>query len=555
MKKIAGLFLTGILVIGQAQAQNFKSPDIMIDSKLDYNWSSVLFTKFRQLLENFKMTDPFVGRFPENKLMNESKIGDLLPVTSRELINDLGNAVGLEFIKGETKVWIEGLAYDVKGFQTNVKANNVLADGIVIGTDFVASEVNMAADKITFSLTIPGRNNSPVFSVQVIHPFIRAKEENLINFFAKIKVQDQKDHYKLSILDANFDKMADHMVSRPQDIDLNYEKIIIPKVSVKVGNKTINFSQEKIENYLRQNHEGLKGILLAQVADTLRSNTSHAALKVLEQYKLNKEYWIATAALQTQFEIESFNSSPNGDNIQINMPGDFCTKEKFKQMKDRCIQSKITQTAPSRITKKFHTDSIKIMKTMMEEGNGNLVASISEDYLNKLLVTTYDAGYWKTALDEAGVDLGPNKVILRMDKRGDSGTLIMDVIYKPSNMERLMVGSRIIRIPLVLDVSVRIEKHDNDPVVIIRLNEVDTSYETLINGLPKDNIISTVKDVPRFKSKVASAISAKLSSLRNKDILELRFPEFKGLGLDKVEFISDGTGRMHAIMRLEDLVP
>jgi hypothetical protein len=130
----------------------------------------------------------------------------------------------------------------------------------------------------------------------------------------------------------------------------------------------------------------------------------------------------------------------------------------------------------------------------------------------------------------------------------------MDVVYKPTKMEKFLTGSKVIRFPLVLDVSLRIEKNEDEPIVIIRLKDVDTSNETIINGKPDLNMISTVKDVPRFKGKVANAIREKVSVLRNKDIIELRYPEFKGLGLDKVDFLSDGLGRMNAIMRLEDLI-
>ena len=101
--------------------------------------------------------------------------------------------------------------------------------------------------------------------------------------------------------------------------------------------------------------------------------------------------------------------------------------------------------------------------------------------------------------------------------------------------------------------AVRIEKHDNEPVVIIRLNDVDTTDDTLINGRPDEGIVSTVKNA-RFKGKIAKAIRTRLSTLRAKDIIELRYPEFQGIGLDKVDFLSDGNGRMNAIMRLEDLI-
>jgi hypothetical protein len=143
---------------------------------------------------------------------------------------------------------------------------------------------------------------------------------------------------------------------------------------------------------------------------------------------------------------------------------------------------------------------------------------------------------------------------MRLDTRGDSGTLMMDVIYRPTTVERIMTGSREVRFPLVLSVALRIENHDDEPVVIIRLNGVDVSDKTLIYGRPEEKIISTVKDIPRFKKAVAKAIREKVMVLSGKDIIELRYPELKGLGLDKVDFLSDGLGRMNAIMRLEDLM-
>jgi hypothetical protein len=552
MKLKSILFFT--LLSTTVFAEPFKSPDIIIDSKLDYDWSGVLISKFRMLLKNYDMKDPFVGKIKEPILVNEASVGEYLPAESRHLMQDFGNAVGLHMLRAETKVWMHGFSYDVRGFKTNLKASEAQQDGLVIGTDFSASDVRLAADKISLTLVIPGRTGSPVFQVDVVKPVIQASQEKMINFFTKIKIQDNQDYFKLQIQKANFDQMANGLLNQPQDVVLDYETIVIPQVSLKVGNKTIEFSPQKIQRLIRDNHEAIKGLLLAQVASTLKSNTTEAAFRVLEQFKLNKEYWLDSEKIISQFSIAKFASADTGENIEINMPGDFCTAQTFDQHKKQCVDKKVTKMASSRISKKLHSESVSEMKDMMNRGEANFVASISEDYLNKLLVTTYDAGLWKAALDEAGVALGPNKIALRLDKRGESGTLMMDVVYQPTKMERLFTGSKEIRFPLVLDVAIRVEKHDNEPVLIIRLNDVDTSDETLINGRPKDGIISTVKDVPRFKTKVANSIREKVQGLRKKDIIELRYPEFKNLGLDKVEFLSDGNGRMNAIMKLEDLI-
>lgn len=553
MKKLATIILATAITCGTAGAETFKSPDILVDSKLDYDWSSVLVSKFRLLLKNYKMTDPFAGRFPEPILLNEAVIGKYLPSESKNLIRDFGNAVGLSILKAETKVWMHGFAYDIQGFKTDLKATEAKETDLIVGTDFSASEVNLSAQKVSLSLVIPGKTSSPIFTVEVIRPVIKASEERIINFFAKIKIRNDKDSFKFQIQSANFDQMSNGLLANPKSIDLSYDKIVIPEVSLRIGNKVIKFSKEKIEKIIRDNHEAIKGILLAQVATLLKNNTAEAAFKVLEQYKLNKEYWLNSSIIKSQIMIDGFSSSNAGEHIGIDMPGDFCTNQKFAELQKNCTTNKVTQTAKTRLTNKLHKESVLVMKDLMDSGDANIVASISEDYLNKLLVTTYDAGLWKEALSEAGVDLGPNKVILRLDKRGDSGTLIMDVIYKPTKIEKLLTGSKEIRFPLVLDVAVRIEKQENGPLIIVRLNDVDTTDETLINGRHEDSIVSSIKNA-RFRGKIVKVIRKRLSSLIGKDIVELYYPELQGIGLDKVDFLSDGNGRMNATMRLEDLI-
>jgi hypothetical protein len=279
-----------------------------------------------------------------------------------------------------------------------------------------------------------------------------------------------------------------------------------------------------------------------------------AALKVVEQYKIKKDYWMAAPILQGKFSLGKFSTSEDGDNIQVSLPADFCTLDKFAKLKESCTENKVTQTASTRLDNKALKDSINAMNDLMVNEDASLVASVSEDYVNKLLATAYDAGLLTQTLAEAGVALGPNKIFLRMDKKGATGTLIMDVIYKPTKVERVLIGSREVRFPLVLELALSIEKQDENPVIIVKSVDVDISDETIIQGRPQQNIQSTVKDIPRFQGKVAKAIREKIVVLRGKQLIELKYPELKGLSLDKVDFMSDGNGRMNAIIRIQDIL-
>lgn len=552
--KITFLALSFVFTYVNLAAATFLAPDIIVDSKLDYDWSEVLVSKFRKLSANYNMNDPFAGNFPGQILIVDSQLGDMLSEESKELAQSFGDTIGLSFINTNTKLSLENFSYEVKGFKTDLKAGKKLADGIILGTEFNASEVTLHADKLSLNVTIPGKNGAPVFRVDIIKPEIYASNEKLINFFTKIKIEDNKDYFKLNLIDANFDQMANELLNDENCISFSYERITLPKVSLVVGTKVINFSNSKIESVIKQNHDGIKGYLLAQAADFLKKNTITAALKVIERYKLNKEFWLASSVLQSQFKLGSFDTNRSGHNLQINLPGDFCTNQKYDQLKKNCTNSKDTKTHPTRLNSTLHSNSLGVMKSYMDAGEANIVASVSEDYVNKLLVTTYDAGLWKDTLDEAGVELGPGKVVMRLDKRGDSGTLVMDVEYKPSTLERIFMGTELVRFPLVLDVSLRIEKHQEEPVVIIRLNGVDTSDETLMKGRVDLGMLSNIGDIPRFKGKILKTIRKKLAGVQNKDVIELRYPEFQGLGLEKVEFLSDGQGRMNALMKLEEVI-
>ncbi len=557
MIKLTGLMLMSLLVALPGRAAHFESPDILVDSKLDYNWSGLLINKLRLLMSNHGVQDPFKARFNETIIITEANLGEYLPSDALPLINDLGNVIGLRLTNAQTKVEMQGFNYEVKDFRTNLKSAQELSDGLVIATDFSASEISLNADKLSFSLVIPnanGKGTSPIIQIDIIKPRIQGREDRLINLFTKIKIQDQKDFYQLQLQNANFHEMATSLLKYPDDIELDYERIIIPEVEIKIGSKSIEFSSEKIEKLLRKKHSAIKGILLAQAANVLKTQTAKSTTSVFGKIKLGKEYWLSSDLIKSQMEISRFKNTMGENHIEVQIPGDFCTTKNFERLKEKCLDNKVTKTSETRLNQKLHLASMATMKNLMDRGDANLVASISEDYLNKLLVTTYDAGLWKSALDEAGVELGPNRVTMRMDRKGDSGTLLMDVIYRPSRLESFTLGAKEIRFPLVLDISLRIEKHDDEPVAIVRLNDVDLSDETLIKGKPEFNIVSSVGSIPRFKGKVVDTIRAKLSSLTNKDIIELRYPEFRDLGLEKVDFLSDGNGRMNAMLSLEDLM-
>ena len=550
---IAGLVLLSASTF--AKPQVYATPDIVVVSKLDADWSQILVAKIRKILSNFEVLDPFKYSYDGDLVIGPTEAKTLLPASSKKLLTDLGNVLGLDFFKAQAQASMHGFSYEVKGFKTDMKASENIGSDLVIKTNLSASEVYVEAGKITLSVQIRTQNGGhlPVISIDIIKPVIEAKNDNLVNLIAKLRVQNGPASYSFKIEELNLDQMVAGLSLKNGDVKIDYQKIVVPKVSIKIGDKKIDFSQEKIQKFLRNNHEGIKGILLAQLAKILRKGTADAVQSVVKNYQMPKKYWLNIPIIKTMLNFTKITNFPVSNTLQINLDGDFCTDEAFLIYKDICVDKHFTKVSSTRLTEAHYKESLVHLNEVVQREDVDLVASVSEDYLNKLLATTIDAGLWTEALKEAGIELGPNKVSLRLDKKGDTGTFILDGIYRPSRMQRLALGASVIRFPLALSVGFRIEEQNNDePVIIVRVIAPDTSDETLVNGLPQYGFESSIGKVPRFKGKVLATIRDSVKDFMNRDIVVLPVPQLNGLNLDKAEFHSDGNGRMHGFLSLED---
>jgi hypothetical protein len=551
MKKILLLSLT--LLTLTASAKPFQSPDIVVVTKLDKDWSSFLVSKVRRLLRNFNILDPFLYNYDGSLTVSDTTLGTDLPTASRSVINDFGNILGLDIFNTKTKVSLHGFQYEVKGFKTDLKAIENDGGNFKAKMNFSASEIYVEAGKISLDVVIPTQDGrtTPVITIDIVKPVIRSSNENLVNFFAQLQIIDAGTQMNLKIDELNLDQLTKNLIA--SSISIDYERINIPRISVRIGNRTVNFDPRKIQNYLRRNHEGIKGFILSQTAKILKRGVSDALLALVQRYKVDKKFWLPTPSVRSQLEITKFTGFPNSNDLVINLMGDFCTISGYDIYKDGCVFKKLTGTAPSRLTPGLHNQSMQILHDFMLRGEADMMASASEDYLNKHLAGTIDAGLWKEALDTSGIKLGPNKITLRLNKIGDTGMLVLDGIYKMKRFEQIATGVREIRFPLVLNVGIRFENKEDIPTLIIRSHSVDTTDSVLMNGIPELGIESSIGRVSRFRSKVLKAIREALAGFNNKDILPIPMQELSGLSLEDADFHSDGKGRIYGILKLEDI--
>ena len=554
MKKLLPLFLSLALLSSQGMAQGFESPDILIDTKLKADWSGLLISNIRTLLKNKGRSDPFKKKFPAPKTVFKSEVDKFLTPSSRELLDELGKLLEMDFLKGQAKVVVHGLGYNVTNFRTDLKlkAEDPTKDEVTMTSDFFASKVKVEADKIVVSLVIPGKNPLPAIEIEVMKPVFVAAREDLINFSTIIKIITKPEKFNLELQQLTFENLARELNKDASGITFDFESVVVPKVSVKIGNKVINFDQKKIEKLIFSKKDGIKGLLLAEFSNMLAQGLFADAFKLMDKLGFERDYWFDSSTIQSFVRVNSFHGFSNNEHVLTQLDGDFCVPQTYVELREECLNRRITQIPKSRIKESEHKESLEIMRKLVEGGETNIVASVSEDYINKVLATSLDAGLWDEKLKEAGVRMGPNRPFLMLEDKGSrAGTLYMDMIYTPSKVEQIALGTREVRFPLVLKVGVKIVKEDVGPLFIIHVFEVDTSDKTLMYGRPDIGVISNVQRL-RLKHKVLAKIREDVASLNNKDIVSLSYPTFKGLNLEKVEFVSDGLGRMNALLKMHE---
>ena len=555
MKKIIALLLTTLILTGQVQAQSFAAPDLLINTRLNSDWSGVLVNRVRRLMKNLGKPDPFSRSFEQPMIVSEAKVHEFLNPEARGLLTELGQLLKLDIVNSQTQITLHGLKYKVRGFKTDLIATEEKNKSLSVSSDFSASEIRVSADKVTLSLLIPGIKSLPVINIEVIKPIIIASENRLINFNTKIQIKNHEDDFKLFLEKDDFSNMASSLLSHEDAIRIDFDGIVVPATELKIGNKKITFDQKKIEALILSKKEGLKSLLMAQVSSFLTDGMGEDVHQAVSKVEFAKKYWIDSSPLQSMLNIDSFNGDEDGNTVEMKMDGDFCPDEFYKIHGEKCLQKKVTTPAKSRLTENNHQQSLLTIKSTFEHGDANIIVSISEDYVNKAILASYDAGLLNEMLKNAGLILGPNKIFIRIDEKdSQTGTLYADLIYSPLKLERMAIGSKSVRFPLVLQVGLNIKNVKGIPTFVIHVSDVDMTDKTLLNGKPEVGIPSNIHSL-RLKNKVLATLRAEAKGLANSDVLEISYPELSGLGLDDVNFISDGNGRMNALMLFEEKSP
>jgi hypothetical protein len=360
-------------------------------------------------------------------------------------------------------------------------------------------------------------------------------------------MQDSSDHYLASILSVKHGKMVHSFLKNLAEVSIVWDEIVVPEVSLSALNKTLTFSPKKINDYIDKNRDVVKSFIMVQFLNMLRGSTGDNIIKSVTNFKINKDYWFSADQIATHLKLTSFDTNDSKDDLLIGFRGNFCTGQKYKAYAQDCL-TKGLSTTPTRLTQEDYEKSLENIRASIEEGKANIVVSISEDYINKLILNTVESGIWQSKLGKMQAQLGPEKVYVRMDENQEEINLFIDMVYTPEKLQALAVGRKNLRFPLALKALLKIVLKNGVPHFVLKLNYADISDETLLNG--RLNIASTISKA-RFKKKILEDLRDKINGILNTEIVSIPLSNLSGVGLEETHFVSDGFGRMNVLLSLD----
>lgn len=559
------LLLSAFLVVGAAQAlepiaivsSDASIPDVLIASRLDLSWSELLIDRLRRYVINLNLGDPFKGKVERELEVASIQARDVVSRSSQQLVSDVGGMLGIQVLGAHSRIRVKNIAYEVTRVTTDLRPLERGKDGQTFDGIFAAKGIRIGADEIRLIIDVPTTRGRalPVVEVVIKNPYIQTSAEQAVIAQAQVAIVEGSDSLSFRVLNSSFNTLADLLGRDPNLFTLGYGDIVIPSVSISVGNRRLTVEPDKVRAFVNSKQDQLKAMLVDLLRTQLRSGIAQTALDAVQQVKIPNEYWNDIDKMFLKLKFARISGSTGSRNVYLKMDSDFCTLDGHDRYGAECTQHKKTQPAPSVTTQAKLQSSMARMRQTLSNETANMVASFSEDYINKLIATTVDAGYFDERLQESGARLGPAGAFVRLEEAGKTGTLYTDILYHIGGVQALLVGGSEIRFPIVLKCGMRIERGPSGfPVVIFRVESALLTDEVLRRGVPDHGIPSTVERLKRFEGQVVKEIRKQVRLLVGQDILSLELPLFKGVGLESLEFLSDGLGRVNAHATLENLL-
>ena len=327
------------------------------------------------------------------------------------------------------------------------------------------------------------------------------------------------------------------------------EQIAVQPVYVRVNqlSRTIDFSVFK--PLIQKKMKGILTTIILEVGKSLKTSIGPSILKSIFKESLPSTLAISSDPFYTSFKVKSF-SQPKRDQFQLGVGGGLCTLEMYRRFGINCVQETPVPEPVRLIGPDIRRLAVEEMSSVLASGKADVVTSVSEEFLNRIIKTAIDSKLWDELLAADHLKLGPKGAFVILDQKGSAPVLYLDLIYSgKGGFEGIFINpKRPIRFPLRIDTRLSFPLENGIPKLVITTEKVLSDADEIIRGIPQYGLPS--KLVCGLRKKVAKMILRMSKTLEGKNTVELPLPIFKGIGLEKTWMESSEFGRMNIYFKI-----
>lgn len=519
--------------------------DIVIKTRLDQQSSGLLVGRVRTAMMNTRFGDPFNQSFPKPLVVDFNQLIDDLPADTQSWIKEFQNLLSLKLFESSYKLRVENFSYGITHFSSELQPFPEGQNRIEYVTENAVQGLKLSAQRIAFQVELQRtQSGEPIkFDIELIAPEFIISPELMLEMPMGWHSSLLPDSLQVSLHTINLSKIFEKIAENPDLVNLQVKELIMPNVSIRVGNRELAFDREKIKKFMIIRKDEMKMAMIDLLKARMQERFSNIIVNQAQEVFLPRHFSVA-AEISPVFALKSMDAEQTSKMMEIMVDGHFCA-DRNDISNDLCrgnqLQSKIRRV----IDAETFNLSMQDIDLLFAEKRANIAVSISEHYLNQVIVAAASVGM----LDLAGEDfvLGPEKAFILADEKGEGFSLFLDIIYKLTRQERIMVGKSELRFPVKLSIGIKIINVNGFPRFQIKVlaNRIDQNL--LLRGLPHYDLRSTV-NTARFQKKVVGRIMERLKPFDNKVLVDVELKDFKDTYLEQLNFQSDGRGRATAIL-------
>lgn len=537
--------------------------DLFLQSRIEERTLSALVDKTRVLLNNSEISDGMSGELPYqddvNYTLNEfTSDPDYLKfrdVFASVFNLDLANAVvriripkvGYRIEKLHAKplgmnVQDPFLTLDVtsyiKGLTTTLSAG-VDMDLMIVNPKTNKAESYLTAHLAPTTITVPNTLEPIAFNLQ-----FETKRGEAFTYNLK--------SYDLQQIPAYVNRHLKEftIVETEKNAPISADSLTVNPVVVRLSKLTRTVEFESFKPLLQKRLDAIITAIVSKLGQSLQNKIGPKILSSVFSNKTRSDLIVENEYLYTRFLTSSF-SQPVSDQLHLGVTGELCTAESYRQYHEQCNEHGNFPAPVRSISEGTRQKANTEVTEHLARGNSDLILSLSEEYLNRLLHITIQANLWNESLEKDHLAVGPKGAFLVFDKKTNQPELYLDLLYlgEGKGLQSLIVNERKpIRFPLRISTSLEFKDVDGIPHMILKTLKVLSDQYEVINGISEYGLPS--KLVRGFKKKVARMILEMSVEVENQVAVDLELPVLKNIDLEKSWYEASPFGRLNIFFKL-----